>query len=62
MNDPLNNPPPEPPKAPNDPVNCKRCGEPVHLLNVIARLGDRPACRIFGCAACFQLEWIWETV
>jgi hypothetical protein len=54
------NDPPTDPRFPDDPVSCKRCGKPVSLQNVIARLGERPACRIFGCAICFQLEWIWE--
>ena len=31
-------------------------GKPVDLLNVIARLGDRLTCRIFGCAACSRYE------
>ncbi len=57
----MNDPPLAPPRPPGDPVPCKRCGKPVTLLNVIERLGDRPTCRIFGCTACFQLEWVWET-
>jgi hypothetical protein len=56
----LMNDPPKDPRFPDDPVSCTRCGKPVTLLNVIARLGERPACRILGCTICFQLEWIWE--
>jgi hypothetical protein len=61
MNDPPNDPQPIIARFPDDPVSCKNCGEPVTLLNVLARLGERPACRIFGCAACFQLHWVWQT-
>jgi hypothetical protein len=58
----MNSDPPRvvPHRQPGDPVNCSHCGKPVDLLNVIARLGDRPTCRIFGCAACSRLEWVYE--
>ena len=41
---------------------CEKCGQATELLSFIPRFGDRPAYRIFDCAACKALTWIAEAV
>lgn len=41
---------------------CERCGAAATLATFIPRFGDRPAYRIFDCAACKALTWIAEKV
>jgi hypothetical protein len=41
---------------------CEKCGATTELVSFIPRFGDRPAYRIFDCAACKALTWIAEAV
>jgi|HubBroStandDraft_6_1064221.scaffolds.fasta_scaffold130104_3 DNA-directed RNA polymerase subunit M/transcription elongation factor TFIIS len=52
-----------PERGPSSPVAfeqlaCKRCGQAMALVTVISRFDDRPAHRIFRCAACKFIDWV----
>jgi hypothetical protein len=38
--------------------NCKRCGQPTHLLTTIPKFDKHPTYRIFQCVPCQVVEWV----
>jgi hypothetical protein len=53
---------PDDTRSPTPEQKCERCGVGAELLSFIPRFGDRPAFRIFDCAACKALTWVAEKI
>ncbi len=41
---------------------CQRCRSGMELLTRLPATGENPAYRIFGCTACYFVEWIAEQI